>query len=372
VRVKAYNKVKRKEGRGINVLDIVVVGAGQAGLSIRYYLKQSGYHFVIVDAQERIGDSWRERYESLVLFTPKAYSSLPGMGMEGEQHVFPTKDEVADYLERYARHYSLPVQMNTVVHTIRKVESIFEIMTNKEILYTKQVIVASGAFQQPFIPSIAKNLSEDIIQLHSSSYQSANNIPYGLVLVVGGGNSGAQIATELVNTHDVTIATSHPFTFLPTKLFGRSIFVWLEKVRLLYAGIDTRRGRWFQKRKDPIFGFELKQLIKQGKVQVKSKVAQTKGKEVVFQDGSTMKVKTIIWSTGFVPSYEWIEIEGALDKQGSPLHTRGISPIQGLYYLGLLWQHQRGSALICGVGRDAQYIYSVIKDRQTPTEDKQL
>ncbi|GGE73381.1 flavin-containing monooxygenase [Priestia taiwanensis] len=341
--------------------DIVVIGVGQAGLSIAYYLKQSGYHFIIVGAEERIGDAWRKRYESLVLFTPKVYSALPGMAMEGDVEALPTKDEVANYLEKYAMHFSFPVQLETTVQKVVKVNDIFEVVTNKGVLCANNVVIATGAFQKPFIPAISSNLYEEVYQLHSATYQSPDQVNKGSVLVVGGGNSGAQIAVELADTHDVTIATSHPSTFLPTKLLGRSIFVWLDRIGLLYAGIDTRRGRWFRKRKDPIFGFELKKLLKEGKVKGKPKVIQAEGKEVIFDDGSRMFAETIIWSTGFIPHYEWIQVEGALDESGFPFHIRGISPVEGLYYIGLPWQYQRGSALICGVGKDAKYIVDAIK-----------
>ncbi|MDM5188080.1 NAD(P)/FAD-dependent oxidoreductase [Bacillus sp. DX4.1] len=343
------------------MLDVIVIGAGQAGLSMGYFLQQGRYHFVILDGEKRIGGSWRNRYDSLLLFTPKSYSSLPGMKLEGEGNEFPTKDEIADYLETYANHLSLPVQVETTVHKVQKIGNTFEVSTNKGVFLSKHVIIASGAFQKPFIPSISQGLSQEVFQIHSSQYQSPKKIPDGPVLVVGGGNSGTQIATELAESRDVTIAISHPFKFLPLKIIDKSIFHWLEKVGLLYAGTNTRRGAWFQKQSDPIFGFELKKLIREGKVETKPRVTQTQEREVTFDDHSKINVQNIIWSTGFVPDYNWIDIEGSLDEKGFPIQNRGVSPIQGVYYIGLPWQHQRGSALICGVGRDAEFIYSVIK-----------
>ncbi|MGG2065656.1 flavin-containing monooxygenase [Bacillus sp. S14(2024)] len=344
------------------MLDVIVIGAGQAGLSMGYYLQQEGYDFVILDGEKRIGDSWRNRYDSLILFTPKSYSSLPGMKLEGDENAFPTKDEIADYLETYANHFLLPVQVETTVHKVQKIKNTFEVSTDKGVFHSKHVIIASGAFQKSFIPSISQSLSQEIFQIHSSQYQSPETIPDGPVLVVGGGNSGTQIATELAESRDVTISISHPLKFLPLKIMGKSIFHWLERVGLLYAGNTTKRGSWFQKQSDPIFGLELKHLIREGKVETKPRVIQTQGSEITFSDHSKRNVKNIIWSTGFVPDYKWIDIEGILNEKGFPLHKRGVSPIRGLYYIGLPWQHHRGSALICGVGKDAEFLSLVIKN----------
>ncbi|MBO1583200.1 NAD(P)/FAD-dependent oxidoreductase [Bacillus sp. XF8] len=343
------------------MLDVIIVGAGQAGLAMGYYLQKGNYNFVLLDEEKRIGDSWRNRYDSLQLFTPRAYSALPGMRIDGNQNEFPTKDEIANYLEAYAQRFSLPVRLDTNVFKIRKSGNEFEVYTLKEVLRSKRVIIASGAFGQPFIPPISQNLSNDIFQIHSSQYQSLEQIPEGPVFVVGGGNSGTQIAVELANTRDVTIAVSHSLSFLPLKIMGKSIFAWLEKTGLLYAGTNTRRGRWFQEQKDPIFGFECKELIRNGEITVKPKVVNAVQNKVVFSDDSACDVQNVVWSTGFIPNYQWIEVEGAVNQAGFPIHTRGVSGVQGLYYIGLPWQHQRGSALLCGVGRDAEFLFSIIQ-----------
>ncbi|WP_002146470.1 flavin-containing monooxygenase [Bacillus cereus] len=341
--------------------DIIIVGAGQAGLTMGYYLKQEGYSFLLLEAGKRVGDSWRKRYDSLQLFTPREYSSLPGMILKGEGNGFPRKDEIATYLEGYARHFQLPVQLRTEVLKIRKEKEIFEVHTPTEILQSKKVIIASGGFQQPFIPSVSANLSSHIFQIHSSQYISPSQIPKGRVLVVGGGNSGMQIVVELAKTHEVTMSISHPLTFLPLHLFRKSIFNWLEKIGILYAKINTKRGRWFQKRKDPIFGFEGKELIRNGAIKLQKKVVSASGNNIMFQNGDTYSVESVIWSTGFMQDYKWIEIEKAVNEKGFPNQVKGISPVKGLYYIGLPWQSQRGSALICGVGKDAAYLLSEIK-----------
>ncbi|UYX50246.1 NAD(P)/FAD-dependent oxidoreductase [Bacillus thuringiensis] len=341
--------------------DIIIVGAGQGGLAMGYYLKQEGYNVLLIEAGNRIGDSWRERYESLQLFTPRIYSSLPGMALIGEKNGFPYKDEIANYLEGYARHYKLPVQLQTEVLKINKEKDIFELHTPTEILQSKKVVIATGGFRQPLIPLFSQHLSSHIFQIHSSQYKSPSQIPKGKVLVVGGGNSGMQIAVELAKTHEVTMSISHPLTFFPLHFFGKSIFNWLEKMGLLYAEIHTKRGRWFQKRKDPIFGFEGKVLLRNGAMKLKEKVVSVSGNNIMFQNGDTYSAESVIWSTGFMQDYKWIEIEKAVNEKGFPNHVKGISPVKGLYYIGLPWQSQRGSALICGVGKDAAYLLSEIK-----------
>lgn len=348
----------------MNDYDVVIIGGGQAGLAMGYYLKQQQFSFILLDKNDRIGDSWRQRYDSLVLFTPRKYSSLPGLAMEGVENDFPTKEDMATYLENYVNHFELPVKGNTEVKKLRKQDSVFHIETNNGVLRCKQVIVATGAFQKPYIPVVSNSENQPLYQLHSSQYRSPKNIPGNSVLVVGGGNSGAQIAVELSKEKNVTIAIGHPFKFLPLHLFGKSIFSLLDKLGLLYAGVDTWKGKWFQKQSDPIFGKELKTLLKNKTVLIKSKVVSVTGNEVLFEDDSKEVFDSIIWSTGFVPSYDWIHIDGVLSVEQKPTHTRGVTEVKGLYFLGLPWQYQRGSALICGVGRDAEYLVSFIVSLQ--------
>jgi len=344
----------------MNNYDVVIVGAGQAGIAMGSYLKQEGLSFILLDSNVRIGDSWRQRYDSLELFTSRKYSSLPKLQMNGSADGFPTKDEMADYLEHYATHFGLPVKLNTSVIKIKKNSETFKVETNQGIIEANQVVIASGAFQKPFVPTVIKDKGEKLFQIHSSAYFSPKQILKGSVLVVGGGNSGAQIAVELAQERNVTLAVSHAFKFLPLRFLGKSIFYWLELFGLLYAGVNTKRGNWFRKQSDPIFGYKLKKLITERKVNVKPKVIRVDGNEVLFEDNSVHSFENIVWSTGFIPSYEWIRIDGVTSSNGKPVQERGISPIQGLYFIGLPWQYQRGSALICGVDRDAKHLLPYI------------
>ncbi|MFC0299666.1 flavin-containing monooxygenase [Virgibacillus soli] len=343
--------------------DVIIIGAGQAGIVMSYQLKLKGIdNHLIIDAQKRIGDPWRSRYKSLVLFTTKSYSALPGMQIKGDPNSYPTKNEMADYLEDYVSYFDLPHRMNTLVTRIEKENDTFNIFTEKEQFQSRRVIVASGAFQKPYIPPVIKseNINTLVSHVHSSLYTEPKELNKGTTLIVGGGNSGSQIAVELSKDREVVLAISHKLKFLPLEIFRKSIFHWLEKLQLLYAGTDTIRGRIFQKRNDPIFGKELKQAIKSKDVKVRPRVTEVAGKKVTFSDGSSLEVNQIIWATGFVPAYEMIHIDGAIDKKGKPIHNRGISPIDGLYYIGLPWQHSRGSALVCGVGRDAMFLTDII------------
>ena len=208
--------------------DVVVVGAGQAGIAMGYYLKQEGLSFVLLDSNDRVGDAWRHRYDSLVLFTTRKYSSLPEMPMSGLSEGFPTKDDMTDYLEQYVGYFDLPVQLHTKVITIKKESELFQIETTRGMIEAKQVVIASGALQNPFIPQVAVNKAEGPFQIHSSLYRSPKQLVRGSVLVVGGGNSGVQIAVELAHEHHVTLAVSHPFKFLPLHFWGKAYFIgWI-------------------------------------------------------------------------------------------------------------------------------------------------
>lgn len=198
----------------------------------------------------------------------------------------------------------------------------FQIETSRGIIGAKQVVIASGAFQKPFVPQVTVNKTGKPFQIHSSFYRSPKQLLKGSVLVVGGGNSGAQIAVELAYEHHVILAVSHPFKFLSLHFLGKSIFYWLDLIGLLHAGINTKRGKWFSKKNDPIFGSELKALMKEGRVQVKPRVVRVDGNEVLFEDHSIRKLENIIWSTGFIPSYDWIRIDGAISENSKPVHER--------------------------------------------------
>ena len=238
------------------IYDVVVIGAGQAGLSMGFYLKQTSLSFMILDNHENVGDVWRKRYDSLVLFTPRSYSSLPGLALEGDPSGFPTKDEIADYLELYADTFDIPIQFKCQIQRVQKENNIFYISTNDEsLIKTKKIVIATGPFHTPRIPPFAKELPKHVVQLHSSEYKNPNQLTDGSVLVVGR-NSGAQIAVELSQHHETYLSVGQKIRFIPTDIATRNIFWWFDKLGILHADRNSFIGKKVQSQGDPIFGYD--------------------------------------------------------------------------------------------------------------------
>lgn len=341
-------------------IDVLVIGAGQAGLSIGYYLKQSNFSFILIDSSNRIGDVWRNRYDSLTLFSPRNYSSLPGLSLSGDPKGYASKDEFANYLEIYAQTFRIPVRLKTVVQSVKKIDnSKFKVLTTNGEFLAEKIVVATGPFQKPFIPEIQENLSNKVFQVHSSRYKKPSQLPTGNVLVIGGGNSGAQIATELSQTRKVYLSTGHKIVFVPRNIFGRSIFWWLDKLHLSEISVDSKLSTFF-KGSEPIVGLELKKLIQEKKVIIKKRTVDLQDQQAIFKDGSQIKVDNIIWATGYKPDYSWLHVDGVIDKGNQPIHHRGESPVKGIYFLGLLWLSRLGSTQIHGVGYDAKYLHDLL------------
>ncbi|WP_232697380.1 flavin-containing monooxygenase [Brevibacillus daliensis] len=348
-----------------SVVDVLVIGAGQAGLVAGYYLSNKGWNFLLIDQGGEIGEVWRNRYDSLQLFTPRWYSSLPGLKLDGSQEDVPSKDEIADYLQLYARTYDFPTHLQTKVTRLQKIKDVFTITTTDRIYLAKHVIIATGPFQKPFIPQFAQELSADVQQIHSAEYHNPSQIAEGNSLVIGAGNSGAQIAVELAQTkRNVTISTGHPLRYKPLKIAGKSIFWWLKKMGIVRMPKHSWIGKWLSKRSDPIFGKELQHLIKLGQISISPRATQAVDRVVTFENGEQLEVTSIIWATGFQSDFNWVDIPNVLDSRGNPNHHKGVSKIDGLYFLGLPWQNSRGSALIGGVRDDAKYLVELITSKQ--------
>jgi putative flavoprotein involved in K+ transport len=337
-------------------MEAIIIGAGQAGLAAGYYLARQGRRFAILDAAPRLGHAWRTRYDSLRLFTSGPYDSLPGLPFPAPADHYPGKDEVADYLERYAATFELPVRLDTPVRALAggRDGAPFRVVTDRGVLDAGQVIVATGPFQRPVVPPFAADLSPAVFRAHSSAYRNPAQIPDGEVLVVGAGNSGAQIAEELARTRRVTLAVGRTPPTLPQRLLGRDIFWWLHRLGVMAVTIDSRLGRRLS-RADPLIGSRLRQLARARGVTLAGRVVGASVDTVSFADGASMKPAAIIWATGFRPDYDWIDLP-VFDEAGRPVHRRGVTAISGLYFLGLPWLYRRGSALLGGVGEDAGYI----------------
>ncbi len=349
--------------RGMKGLyDTIVIGAGQAGLAAGYYLKQFNQNFLILDKGREVAESWINRYDSLVLFTPRMYDALPGLPNEGKSHSFPTKNEMVSYLKKYADKFNFPIKFQTGVVNVQHKDNIFYIETNQGVFQTKNLIIASGAFQSPRIPSFSKQLSNDINQLHSSQYKNPGQLEEGNVLVVGGGNSGAQIAVELSKEKETYLAVSKKLSYFPLTLNNKSIFWWFDKFGILNASTNSFLGKVIQKKGDPIFGYELKTAIQRKEVFIKPRVIDGIHNKITFKDLSTLEVNNIIWATGFDSNYPWLEIKEVFNEEGKIVHHRGITNVKGLYFIGLPWQYRRGSGILQGVGFDAKYIVEHLKN----------
>ncbi|MFC4306602.1 flavin-containing monooxygenase [Cohnella boryungensis] len=336
--------------------DVIVIGAGQAGLAVGYYLLKTGKSFVLLDKGSEVGHIWKSRYDSLVLFTPRFYSSLPGKPIDGDPNGYATKDEIACYLEAYANYFELPIQSGVEVTALRKSANEFELETNQGMYKANNVIVATGPFQQPLIPRLAEQANPNIVQVHTALYRNPSSLQDGPVLVVGAGNSGAQIAVELAKDREVYLSVGHRMRFMPLQLMNKSIFWWFAKIGILKADIYSAFGKLLSRQPDPIFGFELKEAIRNGTVRLKPRTERIVRDVIFFSDQTSLKVNNIVWATGFYPDYKWIQIPHSLNEEGKPLHRRGVSTISGLYFVGMPWLHRRGSALIGGVGQDAEYV----------------
>ncbi|MBH0157321.1 NAD(P)-binding domain-containing protein [Fictibacillus sp. 5RED26] len=337
--------------------DVIIIGGGQAGLCMGYYLQGSNLSFIILEAAVEVGSAWRNRYDSLKLFTPRYFSSLPGLNLSGNPNDYPTKDEIADYLSLYAKTFSLPIQTNCSVKSLTTYEEGFKVTTTKGELTAGKVVVATGPFQSPLVPNISRSLSDVALQLHSSTYKNPKQLQEGSVLVVGGGNSGAQIAVELSKEREVTLSIGHKLKFLPQDIGKKSIFWYFNKFGIYSASYKSIRGAFVKNQPDPIFGMELKKRINTGQIKLKPRTVSGVNDTITFEDNSSLRVNNIVWSTGFKMDYSWIKISEAFNPKGMPLHERGISPINGLYFLGLPWQYSRGSGLVAGVGPDANYLF---------------
>jgi putative flavoprotein involved in K+ transport len=345
--------------------DVVVVGAGQAGLAIGHFLARQGRRFVILEAADRVGAAWRDRWDSLTLFTPRRYDSLPGLTFPGDPDGYPARDEVVAYLDRYVAAHELPIELNGQVHRLVASGGKFVLTLDNRQIQSDQVVVATGPFHTPILPELADQLASDVVQMHSADYRRPGDIPAGRVLVVGGGNTGFQITKELSATHSVYLAIGSRQTPLPQKVLGRDLFWWLTKTGLIRKTIDSRLGRRARQR-DVLIGSSVRGLKHYG-VEVKSRVVGASGQNVSFADGTKLAVDAVIWATGYRADHSWIDIPG-LDSQGEIIHRRGVTDVPGLFFLGLSWQHTRGSALLGWVKDDAEFIAShiagVVRDAQ--------
>ncbi|HZB60652.1 MAG TPA: NAD(P)/FAD-dependent oxidoreductase [Actinomycetota bacterium] len=354
--------------------ETVVVGGGQAGLATGYHLARLGRPFVILDAGQRVGDAWRARWDSLRLFTPARYSGLPGMGFPAAAWHYPTKDEVAEYLETYAARFQLPVRAGVRVDGLTRQGDRYLVTAGERRFEAANVVVASGAYHLPLVPSFAAELDPGILQLHSSGYRRPAQLQEGGVLVVGAANSGAEIAVELSGAHRIWLSGRHPGSE-PTRAGSRldrlltpPFWFFISQV----LTVDTPIGRKLRPKLmgagTPLARVRRRDIAAAGIERV-PRTAGARDGLPVLEDGRALEVANVVWCTGYRPDFSWIDLPVQGDD-GQPRHDRGVVAGQpGLYFVGLFFQTAVSSALVGGVGRDAEQIVARIAARKPAKVD---
>jgi putative flavoprotein involved in K+ transport len=348
--------------------ETIVIGGGQAGLSVGYHLARRGLPFVILDASDRIGDAWRNRWDSLRLFTPGRYSALPGMPFPGMPHAFPTKGEVADYLEAYAARFELPVRTGIKVDRLTRDGGRFELSAGERRFEADNVVVAMATHQVPWEPPFARELDPSLVQLHAADYRNPSQQRDGRTLVVGVGNSGAEIAIELAATHPVWLAGRETGR-VPVNIDGliaRYVFqpLLFGLIGHYVLTVSTPIGRRVRPKLlahgAPLVRVKPKDLAAVGVERV-SRVVGVRDGLPELENGRVLEVANVIWSTGFRPDFSWIDLPVFEDESREPRHHRGIVDSEpGLYFVGLFFLYAMSSGFFRGVGRDAEHVVRAI------------
>jgi putative flavoprotein involved in K+ transport len=354
-------------------VETLVLGGGQAGLAVGYHLAQRDLPFAILDGNERIGDAWRKRWDSLRLFTPARYNALPGMPFPGAAHAFSTKDDVADYLEAYATRFELPVRTGVRVNRLSRNGSRFVVDAGDRRFEAQNVVVAMASHQVPRVPAFAHELDPAIVQLHSGEYRNPSQLQTGPVLVVGVGNSGAEIAIEVVEDHRTWLAgkeTGHvPFRI--ERAAARFVFLPLmfrfigHRVLTVRTPIGRKMRPKLLSHGAPLVRVKPKDIAAAGIERVPRVVGVRDGLPVLEED-RVVEAATVIWCTGFRPDFSWIDLPvfGDEEEPIEPIHRRGVVASQpGLYFVGLFFLYAMSSGFLPGVGRDAEHIVTDIAAR---------
>jgi putative flavoprotein involved in K+ transport len=343
---------------GIESVPTVIIGGGQAGLVMGYHLQRAGEQFVILDAQPRIGDVWRHRWDSLKLFSFPKYSSLPGWPMQLSS--FPTHNEMADYLEAYAQRFDLPVRSGVRATRVSRSGGGFSVETSHGVLQCDRVVIATGGYSRPVVPPFATEVAPEIRQLHSSAYKNPSQLE-GTVLVVGAGNSGAEIALEAVRSgHQAWLSGRHPGQ-VPFRIETRKAKLLVPIVMFAFRrvlNLDTPLGRKVHREAiehgTPLVRTKQSDLEAAG-VQRVGRLAGVRDGLPITEDDQVLEPQTVVWCTGYRPDYSWIDLPVA-DDAGHPITERGVSPEIGLYFIGVVFQNAAASSTIQGLDQDARYL----------------
>jgi putative flavoprotein involved in K+ transport len=350
---------------------VVVIGAGQAGLSVGYHLARRSIPFVILDANDRVGDPWRQRWDSLRLFTPARYDGLDGLRFPAPPWSFPTKDEMADYLEAYARHFKLPVLTGVRVDRVARQGNRFVLSAGQRRFEADEVVVAMSSHQTARPPDFAGAFDPSVVQLHSSEYRNPAQLGEGSILVVGVGNSGAEIAAELARRGRRVALAGRKSGEVPFRMasgLARTVLVPI-LFRVVFHRVltsSTPIGRRVRVKglhsPAPLIRVKERDLIAAG-IERMPRVVGARNGLPELADGQVLHVDNVIWCTGFRTNFDWIDLP-VFDAEGDPMHRRGeVGAAPGLYFVGLQFLHAMSSAMVQGVGRDAAYVAKRIAQR---------
>ncbi|WP_295178608.1 NAD(P)/FAD-dependent oxidoreductase [uncultured Christiangramia sp.] len=345
------------------MLDFIVVGAAQAGLAMAYYLKQQGHNFLVVDKETEIGASWMNRWDSLTLFTPSEFNNMPGMEFPAEKGHYPSKTEVAGYFKEYVQNFDIPVQLETYIQKITRVNDHFLLKSPQGDLKARNVVIATGPFHIPYTPAFSKKISSEVFQIHSNYYKNPDQLQSGPAMVVGAGDSGFQILDEISeNNRKTYFSGTTDVKVLPQEIMGKTLWWWFTKSGFLSFSRDTWLGKKISNSRQPVIGTDVKGILARKNVIAVGKTKDAEIERILTEKQELRDIKNIVWATGYRPNFEWIEgLE--LAKNGYPEHYRGVSNMEGLYFIGLPWLHTRGSATLGGIKKDAAYLAGKIAER---------
>ena len=350
-------------------IDTIVIGGGQTGLSVGYHLARRGLPFLILDANERVGDAWRKRWDSLRLFTPAKFSGLAGLPFPAPRNMFPTKDAMADYLEAYAARFDLPVETGVRVERLARNGRGFAIVAGERRYEAANVVVAMSSYQKPHVPPFARDLDPGIVQLHSSAYRNPSQLAEGPVLIVGAGNSGSEIAKELAPAHRVWMSGRDvgeiPFRIegLPGRLLlGRLVLrVLFHRVLTVKTPVGRKVRPKILAHSGPLVRVKSRDL-EAARVERVPRTAGVRDGFPVLDDGRVLEPANVVWCTGFQPGFSWIDLP--VHGKDEPRHESGVTSEPGLYFVGLLFLHSLSSEMIHGHVRDARRIADAIASRR--------
>jgi len=359
-------------------INTVVIGGGQAGLSVGYHLQRNGVQFVILDASARVGDAWRNRWDSLRLFTPAKFSGLDGMRFPAPRNSFPTKDAMGDYLENYAQHFQLPVRSGARVERLSRIGDRFFVVAGDQQFEADNVVVAMAGWQRPRVPAFARDLNPRIVQLHTFEYRNPSQLQPGGVVIVGAGNSGAEIALDVVRGHETWLAgpdTGHvPFRIdglvarlLLVRLVLRVVF---HRILTVKTPIGRKVRTKMLHRGEPLVRTKPQDLVAAGIKRV-PRVVRIEGGLPILEDGRVLDVSNVIWCTGFNSGFSWIDLP-VFDANGDAKHESGVTSEPGLYFVGLKFLYAASSSAIHGVGRDAARIAARISATRRKADEARV